>query len=208
MVVSAVVAGLVLGLSGGILPGPLLALVIQQTLRFGTREGIVVASTPLLTDLPVLVGALVALRQLNEAAGVLGVVAIAGAGFLVCLGCESFTAASYPPRVSSVAPRSITRGMTANLLNPNVYVFWLTVGAPTVNQAWTAGPLHAVGFLVAMYGSLVGSKMLIAVLVGRGAGVLTSRLYHQLLRVLGLALFLFAALLFWDGLQRLWAVFA
>ena len=80
-------------------------------------------------------------------------------------------------------------------------------GSTWANQAWTAGPLHAVGFLVAMYGSLVGSKMSIAVLVGRGAGVLTSRLYHQLLRVLGLALFLFSALLFWDGLQRLWVVF-
>ena len=202
---SAVVAGVVLGLSGGVFPGPLLALVIQQTLRFGTREGIVVASTPLLTDLPVLVGALVAIRQVDEAAGVMGVVAIAGAGFLIYLGCESFTAAGYSSKISSVAPRSITRGMTTNLLNPNVYVFWLSVGAPTVNQAWATGPLHAAGFLIAMYGCLVGSKMLIAVLVGRGTGVLTSRLYNHLLRVLGLALFLFAALLLRDGFQRLWS---
>lgn len=202
---SAIVAGVVLGLSGGILPGPLLALVIQQTLRFGTREGIVVASTPLLTDLPVLVGALMAIRQLEEAAGVLGAVAIAGAVFLAYLGYECFTAAGHSPKASSVAPRSITRGMAVNLLNPNVYVFWLTVGAPTVNQAWAAGPLHAAGFLVAMYGCLVGSKMLIAMLVGRGTGVLTSRLYRHLLRVLGVALLLFAALLLRDGIQRLWS---
>ncbi len=37
------ISGLVFGLSGGLTPGPLLALIITQSLRYGPREGIRIA---------------------------------------------------------------------------------------------------------------------------------------------------------------------
>jgi threonine/homoserine/homoserine lactone efflux protein len=49
---SAVLSGAALGLSAGVTPGPLLALVIAQTLTHGPREGGKVALAPLLTDAP------------------------------------------------------------------------------------------------------------------------------------------------------------
>ena len=45
--------GALLGLSGGLAPGPLLTLVANETLRHGARAGIGVALAPLLTDLPI-----------------------------------------------------------------------------------------------------------------------------------------------------------
>ncbi|MEI6633029.1 MAG: hypothetical protein WCP22_04325 [Chlamydiota bacterium] len=50
--------GVVLGLSAGLSPGPLLALVVSQTLAHGVREGVKVAFVPLVTDLPVILIAL------------------------------------------------------------------------------------------------------------------------------------------------------
>ena len=47
-------AGLVLGLSGGLVPGPLLTLVASETLRHGAAAGIRVALAPLLTDAPII----------------------------------------------------------------------------------------------------------------------------------------------------------
>ena len=46
--------GLLLGLSSGISPGPLLTLVIAETLRYGLGAGIRVAITPFITDLPII----------------------------------------------------------------------------------------------------------------------------------------------------------
>ncbi|MDY6953588.1 MAG: LysE family translocator, partial [Thermodesulfobacteriota bacterium] len=46
--------GIVLGLSAGFAPGPLLALVISQTLRHNAVEGLKVALAPLVTDLPII----------------------------------------------------------------------------------------------------------------------------------------------------------
>jgi len=50
--------GLMLGLTAGVAPGPLLTLVVSQTLRYGVREGIKIAIAPIFTDLPIILAAL------------------------------------------------------------------------------------------------------------------------------------------------------
>jgi threonine/homoserine/homoserine lactone efflux protein len=57
--ITALASGAFLGLSCGLAPGPLLALVVAQTLRHGPREGCKIALTPLVTDAPIIVVALV-----------------------------------------------------------------------------------------------------------------------------------------------------
>ncbi|UCD33501.1 MAG: hypothetical protein JSV38_06465 [Desulfobacterales bacterium] len=51
---SALWVGVMFGLSAGFAPGPLLTLVITQTLRHGIKEGILTASAPVLTDAPII----------------------------------------------------------------------------------------------------------------------------------------------------------
>ncbi len=46
--------GIVLGFAAGISPGPMLGLVISQTLRYGWRAGNLVALAPLFTDIPII----------------------------------------------------------------------------------------------------------------------------------------------------------
>ena len=70
-------------------------------------------------------------------------------------------------------------------------------------HAWATSPVNAAGFLVAMYGCLVGSKILLALLVGRGRTVLTSRSYMLAVRALGFMLLVFAVLFLRDGLRYL-----
>jgi len=57
--ITALASGAFLGLSCGLAPGPLLALLLAQTLRHGPREGCKIALTPLVTDAPIIVVALV-----------------------------------------------------------------------------------------------------------------------------------------------------
>ena len=195
--------GAVCGLAAGLMPGPLLALVIQQTLRHGPGEGIKVAAVPLLTDLPIVATALFALDRLADADGVLGTISLLGAVFLGYLAYESVTTDLAAHAGAATTPRSLQKGVAANLLNPHPYLFWLTVGAPILWHAWATSPGHAVGFLVAMYGCLVGSKMLLALLVGRGRTVLTSRTYVLAVRALGAMLLVFALRFLRDGLRYL-----
>lgn len=55
-------SGILLGLSGGLAPGPLLTLVASETLRHGARAGVRVALAPLLTDLPIVLATVSLLR--------------------------------------------------------------------------------------------------------------------------------------------------
>ncbi len=47
--------GIVLGFTAGISPGPMLGLVINQTLKHGWRAGSVTALAPLLSDMPIII---------------------------------------------------------------------------------------------------------------------------------------------------------
>ena len=195
-------AGLLLGLSGGLAPGPLLALVASETLRHGVRAGVAVALAPLLTDPPIVLAALLALRPLTGQDLPLALLHLGGGLYLAWLSLESlrFRGAALPP----VAPgNALRRGVIANVLNPNPYLFWLAVGAPTVLAAWRREPLAAAAFIAAFYLPLVGAKAALALLLNRLRHALRSRGYVVLMRGLGGLLMAYALLWLYEGGRRL-----
>ena len=196
--------GVVLGLAAGFAPGPLLALVLAQSIRFGTREGLKVAAAPLLTDLPIVIlaTALVAAAA-GTAGGLLGAISLAGAAFVAYLGIESIRTTGVQAGRPDEAPRSWARGALVNALSPHPYIFWVTVGAPILIRAWADGPLAAAAFLVGFYACLVGAKMLLAVIAGRSGGRLRGGAYRAVMVVLGALLLLFAVRLAGEGLRLL-----
>ncbi len=195
--------GVVVGLAGGFAPGPITTLVIVQSLRYGLREGLKVAIAPALTDAPIAVAALLAVGQLRDAAPRLGAIALAGAAFLSYLAYESLTAP--PPEAVSTGepPGSLRKGILTNLANPNPYLFWFTIGAPTVLEASRLNGLYVVGFLVGLYTCLIGAKVAFAALAARGRSFLAGAAYRRTLRVLGIALLVFALKFAFDGLGYL-----
>jgi threonine/homoserine/homoserine lactone efflux protein len=202
-VIAFLVSGCVFGLAGGFTPGPTTALVLAQAIRFGFFDGLKVAIAPLLTDAPIIILSVLLVGGLARFEPVLGVVTLLGAAFLVYLAVGTFKARGIELNEKAAAPRSITKGILANALNPHPYLFWLVIGAPTLLKARGASLLAAVLFLVGLYTCLVGAKILIAWLVARSRSVLKSRGYVYLNRALGLALGLFALLFVRDGLRFL-----
>ena len=57
-------SGVVFGLSAGLSPGPLLTLVISETLKHNAKEGIKVSIAPILTDLPIVMITILVLSRL------------------------------------------------------------------------------------------------------------------------------------------------
>jgi threonine/homoserine/homoserine lactone efflux protein len=198
------VTGMVLGLAAGFAPGPLLALILAQAIRYGTREGLKVAAAPLLTDVPIVAAATVLVAAAAGAAGgLLGAISLGGALFVGYLGIESMRTTGVQAGRPDDAPRSWLRGALVNALSPHPYLFWITVGAPTLIRAWGLGPLAAAAFLGGFYACLVGAKMLIAVIAGRSGGRLRGGAYRAVMAVLGGLLLVFAVRLAIEGLRLL-----
>jgi hypothetical protein len=88
-VIALLAAGVTLGISAGFSPGPLLALVVSQTIRYGFREGAKVAFAPVITDFPIIFLSTLLLANLSGTKSVLGLVSIVGGLFLVYLAVEN-----------------------------------------------------------------------------------------------------------------------
>ena len=194
--------GLSLGLGAGIAPGPLLALVIRTTLQDGVAAGIRMALSPLITDAPIILLAVVLAASLPDA--VLGVLGIAGGAFVVWLGIEALRDEPAPAEAAAgaAAPqRDVMRGALTNALSPHPWVFWLTVGAPILAQGTAA---DAALFLFAFYLLLIGAKVVLALGVGAGRErLMQGRGYVVLLRASAVLLLVTGVLLAYEGVHTL-----
>ena len=201
--IRALASGAFLGLSCGLAPGPLLALVLAQTLRHGPREGCKIALIPLLTDPPIIVVALLLAARLAELRPWLSVVSLAGGAFVLYLAWDCFRPARPGAGIPAERPRSWSKGTFTNLVSPHPWLFWLTVGAAILAKAMAQSWLAATAFLFGFYLLLVGSKMLVVLLAGRSRDLLAGRPYRLVMRLLAVLLAVFALLLFREGLKQL-----
>ena len=190
----------VLGLSAGFAPGPLLALVMSQTIQYGLKEGAKVAITPLLTDVPIIILGFIALSSLPSMALLLGVLSLIGAVFLVYLGLLNFRQQRPHVAVDEHAA-SYLKGAFVNLLSPHPYLFWFAVGVPAMLKADTLK--GATAFAIVFFVCLCGSKVLVAGLVERSTAFISSKGYIYLLRGFGVLLIGFAVKTFYDGWRLL-----
>jgi len=200
---SFLLSGFVFGLSAGFAPGPLTALVISETLKYTAAEGAKVALSPLITDLPIILFIFLALSRLAGIDGFVGTISLCGAAFIAWLGYESVRFKGADLQIDDLPPRSIRKGVLVNFLNPNPWLFWFTIGAPTILEALGVGLMSAVLFVLSFYTMLVGSKMLIAAAVGRSRGFLKSGVYVGIIRGLGVVLFVYAGVFLGKGLISL-----
>ena len=76
--IESAIAAIAFGLSGGLSPGPLLALVVAETLARGRRAGFAVAAAPLLTDGPIIAATVLLLGRIESSEPALGIVNLAG----------------------------------------------------------------------------------------------------------------------------------
>lgn len=199
---SFLLSGIILGLSGGLSPGPLLTLVISQTLIYGIKEGMKIALSPLLTDLPIIVASVGMLSLLTNMSHVIGAIYVAGGLFLAYLGYESLTVKGLElESVNIEHARSIQKGVITNFLNPAPYMFWITIGSPMILNAYQSNITSVIFFISGFYVFLTSSKLLVAIMTGKFRKFLSSKPYIFTIRFLGMLLFGYFIYFIYKGLE-------
>jgi threonine/homoserine/homoserine lactone efflux protein len=194
-------AGVLLGSAAGFTPGPLLVLVITETLRLNIKAGIKVSIAPLITDIPIIVISLLVLNRLANVKAILGGISIFGGLFILYLGYESLKTKGVELDLSAPGSNSFRKGVITNALNPHPYVFYMTVGAPIIFKGINQNILAALLFVGTFIFFLVGSKVLLAMVVERSRSFLKGSVYIWVMRILGILLLFFSIVLFRDGLK-------
>ena len=193
LVLSLSVAGVALGVIEGIKPGPLLTMVIRETLSGGLRAGVWTAAAPIFTDGPLIIVSLLAASWISTRPSILIVISILGAAYLLKMGLECF---SIEPPSSDLAEVDVSdsfkRGILTNLLNPNVYIFWFLIGGPLMASVADEEPLAPVAYAVTFLVSIIIVKSIIALAFDRTRGNLSRRSYSIMLSLCGVAMIFFA----------------
>jgi len=195
------ISGFLLGLAAGVAPGPLLLLAVSETISGKIKNGIYVSIAPLITDLPIVVIALLILSQASENDVVFGAIHLAGALYLTYLALSEFMRRKQPLAVTRDQSNSLVKGAVINFLNPHPYIFWLSIGGAMVTKGWQLNPSYAIGFIALFYLLLVGSKIIIVFAVGKVKSLLNTRGYWITIKILSVLMLAIAFLLVKDGLD-------
>ncbi len=196
-------SGIILGFAAGISPGPLMAMIISESIQHGSREGIKVALSPLMTDFLIVSSILLILSHFGNQDFVIAIISLSGAVYLIYLGISSFRSENNDLDIAIQKRDSLKKGILVNFLSPHPYLFWITIGGPILFKALDVDMLASVLFVFGFYALLVGSKILIALVVGKSGHFLKSNYYLCTIRLLGVVYLVFAFFFIEQGLDLL-----
>jgi threonine/homoserine/homoserine lactone efflux protein len=162
--------GIVFGLYAAFLPGPMQAFLLSQIIRSGWKRTLPLALIPLASDAPVMVALFFLLSQLPG--WFTNVLRIIGGVFILYLAWDAYQTSRKKIELSvNAAPANLKqasffKGVTMNLLNPNVYIFWATIGVPTILTGWQISPWHGISFALGFYATMIPVTMFWIMLLG------------------------------------------
>ena len=153
--------GAALGIAAAAAPGPFQTFLFSETLVGGWRRGAPVALAPLISDIPIILLALLLLDQVP--AQFLRGISLAGGFFSLYLAWglwKQWRAGAGQENEYQVRARGgLRRGALINLLGPGPYLFWTLVLGPILLSALRESPLHGSAFILGFYVVFIGALL-------------------------------------------------
>ena len=190
------------GVYAGVIPGPTQAFILSKTVKNGWRKTLPLAFVPLVSDLPIAL--LFCLLISSAPDNLLSAIQVLGGVYLLHLGIQTWKAAEHSEQIDSVQvqPSGFWQTVGINFTNPNVYIYWATIGAPIVLTGWEISPITGMSFIFGMYTLLimtVGATIMLFGLTGK----LPGKARFWIMRILALIVFSFGAYQILTGVQSL-----
>lgn len=187
------IAGISLGIVEGIKPGPLLTMVIKETLSNGLKAGFWTATAPIFTDGPLIIISLLAANWFSSRPVFLALISLIGSIFLIKMGVECFSIEPPNAQLNNINhTKSLKLGILTNLLNPNVYIFWFLIGGPLMASVAEKEPIAPVAYAISFLISIILVKTTIAYFFDKTRGNISIKTYKLFLNICGVTMIVFA----------------
>ena len=195
---------MLLGIQAGFSPGPISTMIITQSLMHGRRAGAKIALVPVLTDFPIIGLVIPSLYYLTLGLeNVIAIISIIGACLLCHLAYESLSVSVTQFQQNNVQAISLPRAVGINFFNPNLYIYWLTICGPLCVSALHINVTLMFLFIGVFFVCITAAKLSMALVFGNIRRSLNWHVIIWINRLLGIALFFFAASFFWKGCTML-----
>lgn len=189
----------VVGLSGAMSPGSYLTVTIARTLQKGPLSASLMLVGHALLEAVLLIGFAFGLQRLLQLSTVMMVLALAGGAVVLWMGYSLVSGALHGSiaadlEVAEDAGMSghplgaVAHGAIVSLSNPYWTIWWATIGVKLAADGLAIGPVGVLAFFVGHQLADVSWYVFVIVVVHRGKGLLTPRVYCVIMGVLGAAL--------------------
>jgi len=202
----------IVGLSGAMMPGPLLTATMVSSAERGWKAGPHIVAGHALLEMALVAALLAGMAQFLMHPKVTMVIALVGGIFLLYLGIAMIrdvltgrlTTISTEPAQSTSAPvtmHPVLSGILISLFNPYWSVWWATVGLGYLTLSLRSG---AAGIAAFFSGHILADLLwytLIAIMVSQGRTFLSPRVYRAILTGCGLFMLVLGIGFLYSGLR-------
>ena len=213
---------LIVGLTGAMMPGPLLTVTIAQSAKRGFRAGPLLIAGHGLLEAFLILALTAGLAAVLVRAEVTAVIATVGGGFLTWMGyttgrdalsgrVELAVAREPHPETGRTEPapggaaRLMGLGIATSLSNPYFTLWWATIGLGYITLSLERGMAGLVAFYSGHILADLAWYSLVAGAVAGSGRFLTAKIYRGVLAVCGFFLVLLGAYFIYSGLvKNLW----
>jgi len=210
------VSSFLVGLSGAMMPGGLLIVNINETIKRGLLGGVMAITGHALTELVVVLGLALGLGSVLGRSSIVGTIAVVGGALLAWMAVGTAKASRVADLAVTENPGvsagnlpssgrfgSLTAGILATVSNPYWILWWTSVGAAYVAMTMEQGSAALGAFYVGHIASDYGWYFLISLALVSGKRLISQRVYRGLLLVGSIFLGILAVYFIWSGASLL-----
>lgn len=184
-----------IGLTGALTPGPLLAVIVIESARTGLRAAIRIVMGHSILELALVIGLTYAISWLRAQTELVFLIGLPGGAYLLQMAWRTFRqapdsaqalrdtmSAATTVSLGGIPGRLLLLGAVVSLANPFWSFWWITVGADQITLALEVGAVGVIAFYIGHILADFGWYGAIGLAISEGRSIMSTRVYVGLLR--------------------------
>ena len=191
-ILSTLVLGFLIGLTGALAPGPTLVATINASLAGNWTAGLKVSLGHIVIETAIffliILGLASVANPYTTAIAVIGGIALIVFGIMTISGSRSASLSAAPAQTKT---SPYMAGLLTSAANPYFWIWWLSVGSALLIKALAGGLLLAVVFMIGHWAADTSWYVFVSTGVSKGRTILSDTTYHCIMAACGVFLVLF-----------------
>ncbi|MFH2036477.1 MAG: LysE family transporter [Candidatus Zixiibacteriota bacterium] len=201
------ITAFIVGFSGALMPGPLLAVTIAESPKRGMKTGPILVGGHAIAELAVIIVLMLGLAALAENKAIANGIGIVGGAMLIFMGVgmlydlyrSKIKAESAHEQAGKSNSRLVADGIITSLSNPYWYVWWATTGSAFLIKSMDNGMIGPPVFYVGHILSDLVWYSIVSILIWNGRKLIVGTGYKILISICALFLLYLGTTFIMDG---------
>ncbi len=186
------------GLSGAMVPGPMLTVTISDSVKKGFKAGPLVILGHFITELIIMIAILAGLSWIIGSQTAVFMIGVFGGLVLIFMG---YNISKTDEKLSDIKNNentqkygSIMGGIITSITNPFFYIWWATVGCAFMFKGLElAGIIGLIGFIIGHWSADLSWFSIVSFFSSRGSKIMNDKTYRTVMVICGIFLVLLGA---------------